>query len=127
MNALFSPPLPDTRSVSAQTVRRTFRVNLEHGLHARPCALLIKTIRPYSAEVLVEANGEEASGHSIMGLMALAAGPGTEVTFTAKGADALEVMAAIQHLFETQFKAAYRVTGPALAPAVCFPKANSTS
>jgi phosphocarrier protein len=107
MNTLASPPLPGTRNVSAPKVRRTFRVNVELGLHARPCALLIKTIRPYCSEVVVEANGEEASGHSIMSLMALAAGPGTEVTFTAIGDDAFEAMAAIQHLFETRFEAAY--------------------
>ena len=94
-------------------MRRSFVVNLEHGLHARPCALLIKRLKPFRAEVLVEANREQASGHSIMGLMALAAGLGSSVTFTISGPDAPEAMLAVEHLFETQFAEAY---GPQVEP-----------
>lgn len=89
-------------------LRQTFVVNLENGLHARPCALLVKTLQPFTAKVEVEANGEKASGHSIMGLMALAAAFGTETTFTITGKDAAEAMAAVQHVFATGFEKAYR-------------------
>ena len=74
------PPNPGTPEV-----RRTFEVNLEHGLHARPCAMLVKAVRPYNVTIDVEANGEKASGKSILGLMALAAGSGTRITFTIIG------------------------------------------
>ncbi len=94
---------PDSTSL-----RRTFVVNVELGLHARPCALLVKTLRPFSCEVEVEANGERASGHSIMSLMALAANYQTPVTFTLTGVDAHQAMAAIEHLFDTRFEDAYR-------------------
>ncbi len=99
----------------ARNVRRmseTFVVNLEHGLHARPCALLAKTLRPFKCDVMVEANGEQASGHSIMGLMALAAGFGTPVTFTMTGLDAPVAMAAVNHLFDTHFVEAYHTAPP---------------
>ena len=91
------------------SVRRSFVVGLEHGLHARPCALLIKTLRPFASDVLVESNGEQASGHSIMGLMMLAAGSGCRITFTITGPDALDAMAAVEQLFATGFAEAYGV------------------
>jgi phosphocarrier protein HPr len=98
-------------------MRETFVINLEHGLHARPCALLVKTLRPFACEVTVEANGERASGHSIMSLMALAAGHGTAATFTMAGPDAPAAMAAVSHLFETRFAEAYRTPPPPPVPA----------
>ena len=88
-------------------MRRSFVVSLEQGLHTRPCALLIKTLRPFASDVLVEANGEQASGHSIMGLMMLAAGLGCPITFTIAGPDALEAMAAVEQLFASGFAEAY--------------------
>ena len=93
--------------VDAQRVRRSFVVNIEHGLHARPCALLVKTLEPFRSDVLVEANGERVSGHSILGLMMLAAGFGSVITFSMTGEDAPEAMAAIGRLFATRFADAY--------------------
>ena len=90
-----------------RTIRRCFVVGLEHGLHARPCALLIKTLKPFRSEVLVEANGEQASGHSILGLMMLAARLGSRITFTMTGEDAPLAMAAVELLFARQFAEAY--------------------
>ncbi|HVV73172.1 MAG TPA: HPr family phosphocarrier protein [Verrucomicrobiae bacterium] len=95
------------QQLETRKLQRSFTVDLEHGLHARPCALLIKTLRPFSSEVLVEANGEQVSGHSIMGLMMLAAGLGCRITFTITGPDALQAMAAVEHLFATRFAEAY--------------------
>ncbi len=90
-----------------QTLRQTFVLNLEHGLHARPCALLIKTLVPFRCDVQVEANGERANGHSIMGLMALAAAKGSKITFTITGQSAPAAMAAVSQVFETNFEEAY--------------------
>ena len=87
-------------------------VDLQHGLHARPCALLIKTLRPFRANVLVQANGEAASGHSIISLMALAAGRGAKVSFTITGEDAFKAMDAVRQLFETRFEGAFKASAP---------------
>ena len=86
-------------------VRRTFVVDLEHGLHARPCAMLVKAVGPYSVTVDVEANGEKASGKSILGLMALAAAAGTRITFTIAGENAYQAMADVGRLFDNGFEA----------------------
>ncbi len=90
------------------TVRQTFIVNVRNGLHARPCALLVKTLRPFRCRAEVEANGEKANGQSIMGLMVLAAGYGTPITFTLTGEDAGQAMAAVSRLFDTRFEDAYQ-------------------
>jgi len=110
MNAVVSPRPADAGRAQpdVQTLRRTFVVNLEHGLHARPCAVLVKTLQPYDLTVDVELNGEIASGKSILGLMALAAGYGSKVTFAMTGHDAFEAMARVERIFSTNFESAYR-------------------
>ncbi len=95
------------KRTAQHTLREAFVVNLDNGLHARPCALLVKALRPFRSTVDVEANGSKASGHSIMGLMALAASCGSTVTFTVSGEDAFQALAAVRHVFETDFEGAY--------------------
>ncbi len=91
----------------ARSLRETFVLHLEHGLHARPCALLVKTLRPFRCNAQVETQGHLANGQSIMGLMALAAANGAELTFVISGQDAPQAMSAVSHLFATNFEDAY--------------------
>jgi phosphocarrier protein len=100
---------------ASQTLRQTFVLDLAHGLHARPCALLVKTLRPFRCRVEVEANGQQANGNSIMGLMALAAGKGSKITFTMVSEDAARAMAAISRVFETHFEDAYHAPSVAVS------------
>ncbi len=92
---------------TVRTQQQAFVVNLAHGLHARPCALLIKTLQRFRSDVVVEAGGVRASGRSILGLMMLAAGHGSTITFTITGDDAPEAMEAVANLFATRFTDAY--------------------
>lgn len=105
MNAAVSArPLPHRPALpQPHRVRRTFVVNLEHGLHARPCAMIVRALQPYQATVDVEANGETASGKSILGLMALAAEHGAKLTFTAVGKDSFNALAAVEQVFASRF------------------------
>jgi phosphotransferase system HPr (HPr) family protein len=109
MNAVVSSRSPgfDYSPAAVQTVRRSFVVTVEHGLHARPCALLVKTLHPFRLSVEVEVNGENASGNSILGLMSLGAGCGSKMSVTIVGAAAPEAMAAVEYLFQTRFEEAY--------------------
>ena len=50
------------------------------GIHARPAAMFVKTANRFACEIFVEKNGEKINGKSIMGLMMLAAGPGSKLT-----------------------------------------------
>ena len=73
------------------------------GFHARPASMFVRIALKFSSDVYVMKDGEEASGKSIMGLMALAAAQGTELTLKAKGDDADEVLVELKALFEDKF------------------------
>ena len=68
------------------------------GLHARAAARFVKLAGEYDAEVIVAKDGTEVSGLSIMGLMMLAAAPGTTITLRAHGGQAEQAVDAIAAL-----------------------------
>ena len=68
------------------------------GLHARASAKFVQLVERFDAEVTVSKDGQSVSGTSIMGLMMLAAGIGSQVHVTASGRDAVAAMAAITDL-----------------------------
>ena len=80
------------------TGKRTATIVNERGLHARAAAKFVKTLDGYQAQVTVERHGTEVDGRSIMGLMMLAAGPGTELEISATGADAEAALDALADL-----------------------------
>jgi phosphocarrier protein HPr len=73
------------------------------GIHARPAALFVKTANRFSCEIFVEKDGEKINGKSIMGLMMLAAGPGSRVTLHVRGADAVQAIAELEALVQRKF------------------------
>lgn len=75
----------------------------QRGLHARAAAKFVKLAGEFEAEIKVKKGGQEVSGVSIMGLMMLAAGPGTEIALTASGPDATPALDAICGLIEEKF------------------------
>ena len=56
------------------SVSRAVVVQNQLGLHARPASMFVKKATGFESEILVEKDGEEINGKSIMGLMMLAAG-----------------------------------------------------
>src|SRR5437867_8661795 len=73
------------------------------GIHARPAAMFVKTANRFSCEIFVEKDGEKVNGKSIMGLMMLAAGPGSKLTVHAQGHDASQALAELEILFKQKF------------------------
>jgi len=73
------------------------------GIHARPAALFVKTANRFACNIFVEKDGERVNGKSIMGLMMLAAGPGSKVTVHADGPDASKALAEIENLIKRKF------------------------
>ena len=73
------------------------------GIHARPAAMFVKIATRYGSEIFVEKDGEKINGKSIMGLMMLAAGPGSKVIVHAKGADAPAAIAELEALVQRKF------------------------
>jgi phosphocarrier protein len=83
--------------VAVMTIRN------QRGLHARAAAKFVKTAGRFEAAVEVMRNGQTVSGLSIMGLMMLAAGPGSEIEVRATGREAGAAVAAIGKLVEDRF------------------------
>ena len=73
------------------------------GIHARPAAMFVKTANRFSCEIFVEKDGEKVNGKSIMGLMMLAAGPGSKLTVHAQGQDASAALAELETLIKRKF------------------------
>ncbi len=73
------------------------------GLHARASAKFVQTVEKFDADVRVMRCGETVGGTSIMGLMMLAASPGTSITVEAIGKDAAEVIEALTALINSRF------------------------
>ena len=84
------------------TTREVAIVN-KRGLHARASAKFVQVVERYDADVTVTRNGETVGGTSIMGLMMLAAGPGTTIEITARGPEADAAVAALSDLIATKF------------------------
>src|SRR5437867_11121961 len=82
---------------------RDFMVSNKLGIHARPAAMFVKTANRFSCEIFVEKDGEKVNGKSIMGLMMLAAGPGSKLTVHAQGHDASQALAELEILFKQKF------------------------
>ncbi len=73
-------------------IQRVLEIVNKKGLHARASAKFVQTVEKFDAQVTVTRGSESVGGTSIMGLMMLSAGPGTEITIEASGKQAAEVM-----------------------------------
>ena len=75
----------------------------EVGLHARPAALLARTVAELDADVVVRYGSEEANAASVLALMGLSAPGGKAITVVATGKDAREAVRRIEELAERGF------------------------
>lgn len=111
---IFGQSAPETAPAPAQTVTSaenfanadqvigTFTVRNEHGLHARPCAVLVQTLKPFESKVTVvnlERQAEPVNAKSTMRVVALGAAKGHRLRFVAEGNDALQTIQALQQAF----------------------------
>ena len=84
---------PLTATTAALT--RRLKVSFEHGIHARPAALLVGSIRNLAADVRLAAHAREANARSIVALMALGVQRGDEIEIRASGPDAALALQAL--------------------------------
>ena len=73
------------------------------GLHARACALFVKTAAKFQAHILVSRDDLEVNGKSIMGVMMLAAEEGSTIRVRAEGPDESAAIRAIAELVNGKF------------------------
>jgi phosphocarrier protein HPr len=88
---------------SGEFLTRELVIANKSGIHARPAAMFVKTANRFACDIFVEKDGEKINGKSIMGLMMLAAGPGSKVTLHVKGADANNAIAELEALVKRKF------------------------
>ena len=88
---------------SGEDMTRELTVSNKLGIHARPAAMFVKTANRFKCNILVEKDGETVNGKSIMGLMMLAAGPGSKLTLHVKGADAHTAITELEALVKRKF------------------------
>ena len=86
-----------------QTAQRELVVINKLGIHARPAALFVKIANRFSCNVTVTKDGEQINGKSIMGLMMLAAGPGSKLLVTCDGDDCHQALDEIEALVKRKF------------------------
>ncbi len=84
-------------------IKKEFKITNKTGLHARPAAMLIKTTGKFKSDVRISKDGYEVNGKSIMGVMTLAAEPGSVIQVTVEGEDEQEAMKAIEELIKNNF------------------------
>ncbi|HEY1361508.1 MAG TPA: HPr family phosphocarrier protein [Xanthobacteraceae bacterium] len=82
---------------------RTASIRNQRGLHARAAAKFVKLASSFNAQIRVIKGDMDVSGTSIMGLMMLAAGIGTDVELRTSGAQSNEAMTALMDLIERKF------------------------
>jgi len=74
------------------------------GLHARPSAMLVQLANQFESDLFAStASGDEINAKSIMGVMMLAAGYNSVITFRAEGNDCVELLNELEKLFQTKF------------------------
>lgn len=84
-------------------VAREVTIVNRRGLHARAAARFVKLAGEFNADITVSKDGAEVSGLSIMGLMMLAAAPGTQISIQATGTQAEEAVEAVAALVAAGF------------------------
>ena len=86
-----------------EVLEQKFEITNKLGLHARPAALLVQTISRFRSDVTIQKGKQKVNGRSIMGVMMLAAGPGSHLTVRISGPDARKLMLELMKLFEQGF------------------------
>ncbi|MFT3805440.1 HPr family phosphocarrier protein [Arenimonas sp.] len=84
-------------------LERDLQITHPQGLHAQASAKLVQVLTPFRSQVTLIAKGREVNAKSIMGVMLLAAGPGTTLRVRCTGEDEAETLAALVVLFESGF------------------------
>jgi phosphocarrier protein HPr len=84
-------------------IRHTLIISNKLGLHARASAKLTKLAGGFQCEVFMSRNGRRVNAKSIMGVMMLAAGLGSEVELEVDGVDEQQALESISALVNDKF------------------------
>ena len=97
-----SPASGPSSSLDESIQSQPVTVGNSTGLHARPAALVAAAAKKFAADVRIVKEGREANARSVVSIMALEVGGGDRVTIVARGENAAEAVAAIEHTIKYQ-------------------------
>jgi len=83
---------------------RIIKVVNRAGIHARPSAILVQTTKNFKSNIYIEKGEYRINAKSIMGIITLGAGYGTELKLIAEGEDEIEAIEILVKLFESKFE-----------------------
>lgn len=89
--------------MSDQPVKTTVRICNQRGLHARASAKFVKLASSFESEIHVAREGVRVDARSIMGLLMLGAGIGSDIEIEAEGPDAAQALQDLTSLVEARF------------------------
>jgi phosphocarrier protein HPr len=84
-------------------IQTRIQISNKLGLHARASAKLTKLAGGFASDIHLSRNGRRVNAKSIMGVMMLAAGLGSEVEIETEGADEDQAMQALRALIDSKF------------------------
>jgi phosphocarrier protein HPr len=84
-------------------IKTNITISNKLGLHARASAKLTKLAAGFRSEIFLSRNGRRVNAKSIMGVMMLAAGLGSEIEIETEGADEQAAMDALRELIDAKF------------------------
>jgi phosphocarrier protein len=85
-------------------VEKTINVQNRAGIHARPASVIVRKCMEFKSNIFLEKDNDKINAKSIMGIITLGAGYGTEVKIIAEGEDEQSAVDALVKLFESKFE-----------------------
>lgn len=76
-------------------IRRTVRIAVPDGLHARPCSAIAHAMKRFKGSLEIRLGSAKADARSVLEMMSLSAGEGAEVELLASGEDAARILDAV--------------------------------
>jgi phosphocarrier protein HPr len=88
--------------IETEIMERTVTVGNQMGLHARVATMMVQTMQNYVCQVTLVKDGVEVDARSVLGLLLLAATPGSEIVIKAHGPDSGEAIQQISRLIQNE-------------------------
>ncbi|EGT82123.1 Multiphosphoryl transfer protein [Haemophilus haemolyticus M19107] len=101
---IHAPAVSEDNNLPANAIEAVFVIKNEHGLHARPSAVLVNEVKKYNASVAVQnldRNSQLVSAKSLMKIVALGVVKGTRLRFVATGDEAQQAIDGISAVIES--------------------------
>ncbi len=82
---------------------KAFTITNKLGLHARAAAMLVQIANKFKAKIILERDGKQVNGKSILGILTLACPKGSSLVVRAEGIDEDKALEEIGRLIENKF------------------------